>query len=141
MLMPKVFDEKTLKEYSPQVLAYVGDAAFELMVRTHLIQGGNRRMNELHQEAVEVVKARTQAHLVRQLYDDLSREEQDIVRRGRNAKGNPPRHAQVQDYRLSTGFEALMGYLYLKGDEERLLSIVEQAFLFMEQDEDPGADG
>lgn len=136
MLMRKSMDEQSLRQYSPLVLAYIGDAAFELMVRTHLIEAGNRPMRELHHDAVAVVKARTQACLVRQIYDDLSPEEQDVVRRGRNAKSNPPRHAQVQDYRLSTGFEALMGYLYLKGEEERLQTIVEQALTWMEEDPD-----
>ncbi|MEA1959826.1 MAG: ribonuclease III domain-containing protein [Bacillota bacterium] len=132
MLINHVLDEQELKEYSPIVLAYIGDAAFELIVRTHLIQAGNRRIKEIHKDAVGIVKAESQAKIVRQIYDTLSEQEKDIVRRGRNAKSHPPRNADVQQYKMSTGFEALLGYLYLKGDEQRLLTL---ASLALEQPE------
>jgi len=125
--MHKVLDEKELRAYSPLVLAYVGDAAFELEVRTHLVEAGNRKVKDLHKDTVAVVQAGSQARIIRQIYDALSEEEQNIVRRGRNTKSHPPRNAVVQEYRLSTGFEALLGYLYLKGDEERFLTLVQMA--------------
>lgn len=124
--MPNWEVDKDLRQYSAVVLAYIGDAVFELMVRTHVIAGGNRKIKAIHQDTVDVVKAESQARLIRQIEDELTEEEQEIVRRGRNAKTSPPKHADLSDYRLSTGFEALLGYLYLKGDEERLVYLINQ---------------
>ena len=125
--MHKPLDEQELREYSSIVLAYVGDAVFELMVRTHLVKAGNRKVKNLHRDAVAIVKAESQARVIRQMFDSLSEAEQEIVMRGRNAKSTAPRHVDVQEYRMSTGFEALLGYLYLKGDEERLHTLVNMA--------------
>lgn len=126
--MPKWEADKDLREYSVVVLAYIGDAVFELMVRTHIVASGNRKIKNIHHDTVEVVKAESQARLVRRIAAELTDEEQEIVRRGRNAKTSPTKNADISDYRLSTGFEALLGYLYLKGDEERLMSLIERAF-------------
>lgn len=123
MLIRKQIDENALKEYSAVVLAYIGDAVFEVLVRTHLVAAGNRRVKDIHHDTVEMVRAQSQARVIRQLFSELSEEEQDIVKRGRNAKSTGPRHADPGDYKMSTGFEALLGYLYLKGDEERLLEL------------------
>lgn len=125
--MTKPFDVQDLRQYSPVVLAYIGDAVFELMVRTHLVAGGNRPIKDLHHDAVGVVKAESQARVLRQMMEKLTDEEKEIARRGRNAKSTPPRHAAPGDYHMSTGFEALLGYLYLKGDEERLDELVKMA--------------
>lgn len=127
MLKHELVDEKILNEYSPLVLAYIGDAVFELLVRTNIVMGGNRRIRDIHLDTVEMVKAQSQARVIRQIFTELNEEEQDIVRRGRNAKSTPPKHADVGDYHMSTGFEALLGYLYLKGEEDRLLYLVNQA--------------
>lgn len=123
MLMHNPLEEKNLNEYSSLLLAYIGDAVYELLVRTQIVTAGQRRIKDIHQDAVERVRAEHQASIVRRLYDHLTKQEQDIVRRGRNVKSSPPKNADLQDYRLSTGFEALIGYLYLKGDQERLLQI------------------
>lgn len=125
--MHKLLDENALREYSPVVLAYIGDAVFELLVRTHIVVNGNRKVRHIHHDTVEFVKAESQARVIRQLFDELSEEEQDIVKRGRNSKSTPPKHADLGDYKMSTGFEALIGYLYLRGDEERLLYLVNKA--------------
>lgn len=127
MLTHEPWDEVNLREVPPLVLAYIGDAVFELLVRTNTISAGHRRMKEIHLETVQVVKAETQARIVRQIMDELSEDEQDIVRRGRNTHSNPPKNADMQEYKMSTGFEALLGYLYLKGDEERVLYLVNRA--------------
>lgn len=127
MLMPELIDEKRLNEFSPLILAYIGDAVYELLVRTHIVASGNRRLKAIHLDTVEIVKAENQARFIRQIVDELSEEEQDIVRRGRNTHSNPPKNADMQAYRMSTGFEALLGYLYLKGDEERLRYLVKRA--------------
>lgn len=120
MLMPEAINENELRQYSAVVLAFVGDAVFELLVRSRLVAHGPRKVKALHQDTVARVKAASQAIMVQGLEAELTELEHDIFRRGRNAKTNPPRHAQMSDYRLSTGFEAVLGYLYLKGDIERL---------------------
>jgi len=122
--MHEPWDENNLREVSPLVLAYIGDAVFELLVRTHIVSAGQRRMKEIHLGTVEMVKAESQARIIRQIVDELSETEQDIVRRGRNTRSSPPKNADMQAYRMSTGFEALLGYLYLKGDQERLIYLV-----------------
>jgi len=122
--MHEPWDENNLCEVSPLVLAYIGDAVFELLVRTHIVSAGQRRMKEIHLDTVEMVKAESQARIIRQIIDELSEPEQDIVRRGRNTRSTPPKNADMQAYRMSTGFEALLGYLYLKGDQERLIYLV-----------------
>jgi ribonuclease-3 family protein len=121
------WDESSLLEASPLVLAYIGDAVFELLVRTHFVSSGSRHMKDIHLDTVAMVKAQSQAEIVRHIMDELNEEEQDIVRRGRNTRSNLPRNADLQAYRMSTGFEALLGYLYLKGDQERLLHLVNRA--------------
>ncbi|NLB88615.1 MAG: Mini-ribonuclease 3 [Syntrophomonadaceae bacterium] len=121
-----MINENMLREYSALVFAYIGDAVFELAVRTHVVLAGNRKVKDLHHDTVEMVKAESQAQFIREIYNELSEEEQDIVMRGRNSKSTPPKHADPRDYQLSTGFEALLGYLYLKGDEKRLEELVEK---------------
>jgi len=107
------------------VLAYVGDAVYELSVRSHLVESGLVRVNRLHDEAVKYVHAGAQAKIVRELKGILTAEETAVMRRGRNAKSShTPRSADVIDYRQSTAFECLIGYLYLKGDTPRLEEIL-----------------
>lgn len=125
--MHEEIEEKLLREYSPILFAYVGDAVFELAVRTRLLMQGKRRIKDMHLDAVDVVRAGSQARLLKQMLDGLSEKEQEIVRRGRNSRSTPPRNADVQDYRMSTGFEALLGYTYLKGDELRLQELLQLA--------------
>ena len=121
--------ENDLQSYSPTVLAYIGDAVFELLVRTRLAKNRHQRINTLHNMTVSYVNAENQARIVRDIYGYLTEEEKDLIRRGRNTKGAGPKNADPGAYRLSTGFEALLGYLYLKGDEERLYELVEKAIL------------
>jgi ribonuclease-3 family protein len=121
-------DEKTLREYPAVILAYIGDAVFELLVRNHIVASGKRKVKDIHLDTVGLVKAENQARVIRQIFAELSEEEKDIVKRGLNAKSTPPKNADSGDYHMSTGFEALIGYLYLKGDEDRLLYLVNKAF-------------
>ncbi|MBY0121897.1 Mini-ribonuclease 3 [Bacillus sp. S/N-304-OC-R1] len=121
-------DEKQLNSLA---LAYMGDAVFEVYVRRHLIQSGQVRPNQLHREATHYVSAKAQSAFIHQLLDSglLSEEEIAVVRRGRNAKsGSVPKNTDVQTYRYSTAFEALIGYLHLSGQEERLEEIILFAF-------------
>lgn len=114
-----------LNAYSPLVLAYIGDAVFELYVRTLLVSKGNAPVNKLHRQSISFVKAKSQSDTIHKLLESLTHEEQDIVRRGRNAKsGTIPKNADVTDYRYATGFETLLGYLYLKEDYTRLLELL-----------------
>jgi len=111
--------------YSPLVLAYVGDAIFELYIRTLLVSKGNAPVNKLHRESVSFVKAKSQSDTIHMLLDRLTDEERDIVRRGRNAKsGTVPKNADITDYKYATGFETLLGYLFLKEDYTRLLELL-----------------
>ncbi|MCR4402628.1 MAG: ribonuclease III [Firmicutes bacterium] len=114
------------------VLAYVGDAVYELYVRTCLVRDGRRDLEELHREAVMRVNAKAQARTLAQLDAFLHPDELEIARRARNAHtgrgpGRGPRGATVLDYRHSTGFEAVLGYLYLQGREDRLGEVLEKA--------------
>lgn len=110
---------------SPALLAYVGDAVFELYVRSVLAAEWAGNMDAIHNHAVNCVKAEAQAKMLRHIEDMLSEEERDIIRRGRNSKsGHVPKHAAVMDYRYSTAFESLIGFLYLEGNELRLNEIL-----------------
>ena len=111
---------------SPLVLAYVGDAIFELFIRTFLIGKGEVKVGQLHKKSICFVKAKSQAELVKKLLEVLTEEETSIIRRGRNIKpASPPKNADIMDYRYATGFEALIGYLYLMEKHERLQQILE----------------
>jgi ribonuclease-3 family protein len=115
----------TSAQVSPLALAYVGDAVYELFVRRYLIMKGMAKVNDLHREAVIFVKATTQAKIIHELEQELSDEERKIVKKGRNAKsGQIPKNTGTIEYRYSTGFESLLGYLYLDGQLERLEEIL-----------------
>lgn len=109
----------------PLVLAYIGDAVYEVYIRTMLIVSKKTNVNMLHKMSVKYVKAKAQSDIIHRINDKLTQEEQDIVRRGRNAKSaTVPKHAEITDYRYSTGYEALIGYLYLMNHNERLMEIL-----------------
>lgn len=108
----------------PPALAYIGDAVYELFIREKLVGKGITSVNELHHRAVTCVSAEAQAKVLSFLNDHLSMEEQDLVRRGRNAKTRVPKNADLMEYRYSTGLECLFGYLYLKRDIKRLKEIM-----------------
>ncbi|MCL2044779.1 MAG: ribonuclease III [Oscillospiraceae bacterium] len=102
-------------------LAHIGDAVFELMVRTYLIVNGVTSAKQLHSKAVERVSAKAQASTILRLLDELSEEETLIYKRGRNANVNTvPRGSTIEEYHIATGIETLIGYLYLKDERERL---------------------
>jgi len=120
------FDELDVRMIHPLVLAYIGDTVYDLFVRTYLVMAYDVPVNQLHVKAINFVRAKGQADTLRHIENFLTREELDIVRRGRNAKpGTMPRNATVADYRLATGFESLLGYLYLTGKQERLFEILD----------------
>lgn len=117
----------------PLTLAYVGDAVYELFVRERLLELGHVRVNDLHKSAVEYVRASAQAAALASLAPMLSAEEEDVVRRGRNAKGHgAPHGSDAVEYHAATSFEALMGYLYLSGRTDRLKQLLDAAAEYLE---------
>ena len=125
----KQFDikEVDIRTYSPLTLAYIGDGIFDLVIRSIVVGRGNTRANELHHRTSHIVKAHTQAEMAEKLLPVLTKTENDIYRRGRNAKSpTMAKNATMSDYRKATGFEALMGYLYLTDQFERIVSLVKE---------------
>ena len=118
-------EDQDLRSYSPLTLAYIGDGVYELIIRTILVKKGNCPVNRLHKKASSLVKAGAQSAIMEVIEEKLTPEELSVYRRGRNAHSpTMAKHATMADYRRATGFEALMGYLYLKGDYTRLLELV-----------------
>lgn len=114
-----------LRSYSPLTLAYIGDAIYELVIRSIIVEQGNAPVNKLHKRSSRLVKAQTQAEAAVAFMDLLTEEELAVYKRGRNARSHTmAKNADMTDYRMATGFEALMGYLYLKKDYERILTLV-----------------
>jgi len=119
-------DEARLMQ--PSVLAFIGDAVFNLFIRERLIMNKKGTSHQLHILATDYVKASSQSKISKALMDNFTEEEAYIFRRGRNAKSTTiPKNAEVQDYKYATGFEALLGYLYLTKQNERLYQLMEQA--------------
>ena len=120
-----VCDRVDIRTYSPLTLAYIGDGVYELVIRTILVKKGNCPVNQLHKKASSLVKAGAQSKMMELLEPDLTEEELAVYKRGRNAHSpTMAKHATMADYRRATGFEALMGYLYLKDEFERLVELV-----------------
>lgn len=118
-------EDKDLRTYSPLTLAYIGDGVYELVIRTILVKKGNCPVNQLHRKASSLVKAGTQSSMMEVIEPMLTDEEHSVYRRGRNAHSpTMAKHATMADYRRATGFEALMGYLYLKDDFSRIIELV-----------------
>lgn len=114
-----------VNQYSPLVLAYIGDSVYEVFIRSLVISQGNAPVHKLHKHATSFVKAKAQSDTIHRILEFLSAEEQDVVRRGRNAKsGTIPKNADVTEYKYATGFETLIGYLYLKKDFSRLMQVL-----------------
>ena len=121
-------DEQDINQLSPLTWAYVGDCVFELYIRTKLINETNLKPHELHIKAINYVKAKSQAEMLNNIIDKLNEDEQDIVRRGRNAENHHlPKNANVHEYMYSTAFESLIGYLYLTKKIDRVKEIIEIA--------------
>lgn len=116
--------QQDAKQYSPLTLAYIGDAVYEVIVRTILVEQGNAPVNVLHKHASKLVKAEAQADAYHRIKELLTEEELSVFRRGRNAKSyTSAKNATIGDYRVATGFEAMFGYWYLTGQTERMLAM------------------
>ena len=120
-------EKQDICSYSPLTLAYIGDGVYELVVRSMIVTEANAPVNKLHKKSSELVKAETQAKMAFYFRDNdlLSEEELRVLKRGRNAQSySKAKNASVSDYRWATGFEALIGYLYLSNENDRMLEII-----------------
>ena len=121
----KAMDRSQVRMMHPLVLAYIGDTIYDLFVRTYLILTNDIPVHQLHVKSISFVNAGSQSETLHDIEERLTEEEQYIVRRGRNAKpGSVPKNADVVKYHWATGFESLLGYLYLSGQEERLCEVL-----------------
>lgn len=119
------FKEADVHAYSPLVLAYIGDTVYDLMIKSMVVNEGNRQVHKMHEETSRYVQAAAQSLMMRAIQPYLTEEEHAVYRRGRNAKSvSPAKNQTITDYRRATGFEALIGYLYLEKEYERLAKLV-----------------
>lgn len=117
-----------IRSYSPLALAYIGDGIYDLIIRSMIVGKGNTQANLLHRQTSQLVKAHTQSEMIEILLPELTEEELAVYKRGRNAKSpTTAKNATVADYRRATGFEALMGYLYLENQMERMMELIKTA--------------
>lgn len=117
--------EVDVQTYSPLTLAYIGDCIYDLIIKNLVINRGNKQVQKLHKETSALVQAQTQSKMMRTMQEYLTDEEHAVYRRGRNSKTvTPAKNQTITDYRRATGFEALLGYLYLQKDYKRLLDLV-----------------
>ena len=117
--------EVDIRAYSPLTLAYIGDCVYDLVIRTVVVERGNEPANKLHKKTVAYVKAQTQASMIEALLPYLTEEVEAGYKRGRNAKSyTSAKNASIGDYRKATGMEALVGYLYLTGQEARIMELI-----------------
>lgn len=124
-LIKRPENESEVNTMSPLTWAYIGDSVYELYIRMKLVNTTKMKPHKLHIEAIKYVKAKAQANLLQIIQDKLNEKELEIVKRGRNAENHHlPKNATVQEYMYSTGFEALIGYLYLTKQDERLKEIL-----------------
>lgn len=119
--------EQDIKSYSPLVFAYIGDCVYELIIRCKLVLDANEQVQKLHKKATSLVKAETQARIVVAVMDELEEDEVAVYKRARNAKQHTtPKNGKLGEYHKATGFEAVVGYLYLLGREDRILYLVKK---------------
>lgn len=119
--------QQDVRSYSPLALAYIGDAIYDLIIRTVVVERANRPANELHHITVGFVSAGAQAKIADALTEIFTEEEQSVFRRGRNSKPHTmAKNASAGDYLKATGFEAVLGYLYLSDRMDRVLELVKK---------------
>jgi ribonuclease-3 family protein len=134
--MKNVFEmeEVDVHTYSPLTLAYIGDCVYDLIIKSLVVNHGNKQVNKLHKETSMLVQASTQSLMMRSLQEHLTEEEHAIYKRGRNAKSvSPAKNQSITDYRRATGFEAVLGYLYLNKEWKRLIDLVKMGLDSMEE--------
>lgn len=126
-------EDLDMKTYSPLTLAYIGDSIYDLIIRTLVVCQGNCPANKLHKRSSALVKASAQAEMIEKIMPLLTAEEEQIYKRGRNAKSyTMAKNASMLDYRKATGFEALMGYLYLENQMHRMIDLIKEGIRSLE---------
>lgn len=136
--MQEIFQmqEVDINGYSPLVLAYIGDCIFDLIIKSLVVNQGNRPVQKLHKMTSTYVQASAQSYMMRAIQEHLTEEEHAVYKRGRNAKSvSPAKNQSITDYRRATGFEALLGYLYLEKNWKRMLDLVKIGLDSMEESE------
>lgn len=119
------FGKEDIRTISPLTLAYIGDCVYDLVIRTIVVKKCNTSVNSLHKQTTAVVKAQSQKESFKKIESLLTQEEMDVFKRGRNAKSyTSAKNASKSDYHYATGFEALMGYLYMTGQTSRMMSLI-----------------
>ena len=115
-----------VRSYSALSFAYIGDSVYDLIIRTMITSKGNNRPNKYHQQVIRYVNAAAQTKMMERIKPLLNEEEKNMFRRGRNAKSiSCAKNQSHHDYRIATGFETLIGYLYMTGQMERIMELVE----------------
>lgn len=140
-------ERQDIRTYSPLALAYIGDAVYDLIIRTMVVEKANRPVNELHRITVRYVSANAQSRIVQGLMESFTEEERSIYRRGKNSKPHTTaKNASVKDYLKATGFEAVIGYLYLTDRMDRVMELVrkglelEEKYGKSQRGRNPGSD-
>lgn len=125
----KEYTKTEARLLNPLQLALIGDGVYEVFIRNYILESnGELSVHKIHKKSIEYVKAKSQSEIIHKLVENLTEEENYIFKRGRNAKSATiPKNADVRDYRMATGFEALVGYIYLIGDTERLMYILNKS--------------
>lgn len=139
--MQEIFQmqEVDVKTYSPLALAYIGDCIFDLIIKSLVLNQGNKQVQKLHKETSQIVQASAQSRMMRVIQEHLTEEEHTVYKRGRNSKTvTPAKNQSVTDYRRATGFESLMGYLYLKKEWKRMLELIKMGLDELEEKKDEG---
>lgn len=117
-----------IRTYSPLALAYIGDSVFDIIVRTKVVKAGNASVNSLHKNSVKYVSAKAQCQMVLNIMDEFTEDEKNVFRRGKNTKMHTTaKNASLQEYRNATGFEAVLGWLYLQGMTDRVEELAKKA--------------
>lgn len=130
-------EEHDIRSYSPLSLAFIGDCVYDLMIKSLIIRKGNRPVNAMQKETSRLVQASAQSAMMRAMQEHLTEEEHAVYRRGRNAKSvSPAKNQSITDYRRATGFEALIGYLYLKKDYRRIVDLIKTGLVGLEEAEE-----
>jgi|InofroStandDraft_1065614.scaffolds.fasta_scaffold60878_1 ribonuclease-3 family protein len=128
--------EVDVRVYSPLALAYIGDAVYDLIIRSLVLNEGNRQVQKMHRQTSSMVQASAQAKMASALQERMSGEEHAVYKRGRNARSmSPAKNQSVSDYHKATGFEALIGYLYLKREWKRMLELIKAGLDALESEQ------
>ena len=130
-------EEHDIRSYSPLSLAFIGDCVYDLVIKSLIIRKGNRPVNVMQKETSRLVQASAQSAMMRVMQEHLTEEEHAVYRRGRNAKSvSPAKNQSITDYRRATGFEALIGYLYLKKNYRRIVDLINTGLVGLEAAEE-----